>query len=65
MTETQIDALRQIAAHDGRVPSWRLTELQIQACAQAGLVLRTRHGIQLTFKGRNAVAAAMTQDEAA
>ena len=56
MTETQISALKTLASADGFAPAYRLSDLQIRACISEGLVLRTRHGLQLTCKGRELLA---------
>ena len=60
MTETQLTALKTLAARDGLVPAYRLSETQIRACTSHGLALRTRRGLQLTAKGRALLAEAAT-----
>jgi len=56
MTETQISALKTLASGDGFAPAYRFSDVQIRACTSDGLVLRTRHGLQLTCKGRELLA---------
>lgn len=56
MTETQISALKTLAARDGFAPAYRFSETQIRACTSHGLMLRTRRGLQLTSKGRELLA---------
>ena len=65
MTETQISALKTLAARNGSAPAYRLSETQIRACTSHGLVLRTRHGLQLTSKGRELLAEAVGSEQAA
>ena len=65
MTETQLTALKTLASRDGVAPAYRLSDLQIRACTSDGLVMRTRHGLQLTCKGRELLAETTGSEQAA
>lgn len=65
MTETQISALKTLASANGSAPAYRLSDVQIRACISEGLVLRTRHGLQLTCKGRELLAETVGSEQAA
>ncbi len=65
MTETQLTALKTLAARNGFAPAYRLSDVQIRACTSHGLVMRTRNGLQLTCKGRELLAETVGSEQAA